>query len=398
MNPSSAGWIPKFIYEFEKKELSNDSQTLSQFYKALKRTGFLYGFSVKTLLKEPISTLKLTKEELTKVNLFHSLLAIYNIERPQGSSEEAIKLMVSFYQSLEKGKPGFFRKLSFTKSSSDNLERIISSRLQESNALIKTEVATLFTYALLFADVLAFQHYLRHPKGLKKYLETLEETLIQFSIWALQSKKKKNKYDLLVIEMVEESSQFLTSYQNTFQHDLILQLRDRTILEKQFVLDICCLAIWDDKQIDSQEIVFLKHISESLLLPNSNYENSIKSIKVFSEKNAQKINLFQYNHPVKQLYKQSTETVKLLILRNKNRLMKELMESGELVKLLSQSTLRELSPEEKHKVKDQLLDICKSIPSLTIFMLPGGSLLLPILVKLIPKLLPSAFHENRVDE
>ena len=78
--------------------------------------------------------------------------------------------------------------------------------------------------------------------------------------------------------------------------------------------------------------------------------------------------------------------------------MKELMESGELVKLLSQSTLRELSPEEKHKVKDQLLDICKSIPSLTIFMLPGGSLLLPILVKLIPKLLPSAFHENRVDE
>ena len=118
MNPSSAGWIPKFIYEFEKKELSNDSQTLSQFYKALKRTGFLYGFSVKTLLKEPISTLKLTKEELTKVNLFHSLLAIYNIERPQGSSEEAIKLMVSFYQSLEKGKPGFFRKLSFTKSSS----------------------------------------------------------------------------------------------------------------------------------------------------------------------------------------------------------------------------------------------------------------------------------------
>ena len=102
MNPSSAGWIPKFIYEFEKKELSNDSQTLSQFYKALKRTGFLYGFSVKTLLKEPISTLKLTKEELTKVNLFHSLLAIYNIERPQGSSEEAINSYITSHLITQK--------------------------------------------------------------------------------------------------------------------------------------------------------------------------------------------------------------------------------------------------------------------------------------------------------
>jgi len=43
------------------------------------------------------------------------------------------------------------------------------------------------------------------------------------------------------------------------------------------------------------------------------------------------------------------------------------------------------------------LDICKTIPSLTIFLLPGGAILLPLLVKLIPKLLPSAFDENRID-
>ena len=53
--------------------------------------------------------------------------------------------------------------------------------------------------------------------------------------------------------------------------------------------------------------------------------------------------------------------------------------------------------DEKSKVKEQLLDICKTIPSLTIFLLPGGAILLPLLVKLIPKLLPSAFDENRID-
>jgi len=40
-----------------------------------------------------------------------------------------------------------------------------------------------------------------------------------------------------------------------------------------------------------------------------------------------------------------------------------------------------------------LLDICKSIPAFTVFMLPGGALLLPLLIKAIPKLLPSAFRD-----
>ena len=67
------------------------------------------------------------------------------------------------------------------------------------------------------------------------------------------------------------------------------------------------------------------------------------------------------------------------------------------MKLLSQSTFRELTKGEKIKVKEQLLDICKTIPSLTIFLIPGGSLLLPILIKYIPSLLPSAFNENKID-
>ena len=65
--------------------------------------------------------------------------------------------------------------------------------------------------------------------------------------------------------------------------------------------------------------------------------------------------------------------------------------------LLAISTRRDLDEKEKKKVKNQLLDICKSVPSLTIFLLPGGSLLLPLLIKFIPKMLPSAFNENLYD-
>ena len=55
------------------------------------------------------------------------------------------------------------------------------------------------------------------------------------------------------------------------------------------------------------------------------------------------------------------------------------------------------SKAEKKRVKTQLLDICKSVPSLAIFMLPGGGVLLPLLIKFIPELLPSAFNDNRID-
>ncbi|MGJ8738978.1 LETM1 domain-containing protein, partial [Zobellia laminariae] len=86
------------------------------------------------------------------------------------------------------------------------------------------------------------------------------------------------------------------------------------------------------------------------------------------------------------------------ILRNSKRLQKELAESKELVFLISKSTIKDLTPEEKKKVQKQLIDIFKSIPSLAIFLLPGGAVLLPIFIKLIPKLLPSSFDENRIEK
>ncbi len=398
MNPSSSGWIQKFINEFGKKELIDAYPADSDFYEALKRTGFLYGFSVKPLLNKPISTLKLTKEELTKINLFHSLVYVHFLFRKSPSFENALEDISKFYKSIEKGKTNFLQKLRFTKSASDNVEAIIAARLHESNALIKSEAASLFTYAMLFSDVLAFAFYLQRPSRLKKYLDNLEKTLLTVSIWALYSKKQKNKYDVLVMEMVSETHEFSTAEAVTFDHHLIHWIKKGHILERRYVMEICCLAVWNDKQIDDDEKDFLAQVSVELGLDSEHWEKSMKQLEEFAQENTKKITLFEYSHPVRHLYKQSSNTVKLLVLRNKDRLLKELNESGELLLLLSQSTQRDLSPEEKHKMKEQLLDICKTIPSLTIFLLPGGSLLLPLLVKWIPTLLPSAFNENRIED
>ncbi|WP_445756245.1 LETM1 domain-containing protein [Polaribacter sp.] len=86
--------------------------------------------------------------------------------------------------------------------------------------------------------------------------------------------------------------------------------------------------------------------------------------------------------------------IKALLIRNKLRLYQELSQSKEAMLLIKKSTKTKLNPEEREKIKILLIDICKSIPALAVFLLPGGTLLLPILVKLIPDILPSAFQDD----
>ena len=94
----------------------------------------------------------------------------------------------------------------------------------------------------------------------------------------------------------------------------------------------------------------------------------------------------------------TVDEIKEAIQKNKKRLVKELDESKELVFLIRKSMTTSLTDIEKNKIKEQLLDICKAIPAFTVFMLPGGALLLPLLIKLIPDILPSAFREDDEEE
>ena len=82
--------------------------------------------------------------------------------------------------------------------------------------------------------------------------------------------------------------------------------------------------------------------------------------------------------------------------RNKDKFVNELKESKELIALIKKSTQQDLSKEEKEKVKTQFMDVLKSVPSVGIFLLPGGAILLPLILKIVPDLMPSAFKENEI--
>ena len=401
MNPSAPDWILKYLNLFEKKELVDFFENDHKFYNALKQTGFVYGVSVLTATKKSPGNLKLTKDELTKINLFHSLLFQFFQKYPEGSNEEAIADILSFYRFIEKGKTGFFYKFSMVQRPSNALEHILSARLQEANSLLKKNTITILTYSLLFLDVLVYKQWQKDPDLAKAYYIQKERNVLTACFYTLKSKKKKTKYDKLLIELFETSSEYLMDQSDfgstTFLENLNYLDNDSHSLEKRYMLDLCCLTVWEDLRLDETEHQFLQQLLITLNFSEDELHQSLNALISFSEKHSEKIFLFEYTNPIKKFYKQSATTVKLLIIRNKDRLTRELEESGELVILLGQSTIRDLTAEEKGKVKEQLLDICKTIPSLTIFLLPGGTVLLPLLVKFIPKLLPSSFHENRIE-
>ena len=401
MNPSASGWISKFLTQFSPEELLFDGFSHDRLYDHLKNSGFIYGVSVRTMLDSPVSSLKLTQLELAKVNLFHAMLWTVAGQEGKKATEEDLQKIIDFYHAIDRGRTGWLQRLTLSRKPESKLEQILSARLQEHNSLARNRSTSLLTYSLLYVDVLRFAYYLQDPEQESDYAGQLENTLISVALKALHAKEDKNKYDLQLLELVRDSLEHAHGYQGSITEmklSDIPYLKTATYREKRYFLDIAILAVWDDREMEEAEYRYLEELTEVLGLDPGILDHSIEDLVRFSQAHASKISLFDHTHPVRQFYNQSASTVRLLILRNRKRLAKELSESGELVVLLGQSTVRELNREEKRQVRTQLLDVCKSVPSLAIFLLPGGTVLLPLFMKLIPQLLPSSFDENRISD
>jgi CRISPR/Cas system CSM-associated protein Csm2 small subunit len=245
---------------------------------------------------------------------------------------------------------------------------------------------------------LAFQHYLNEGHIPEKYLKKIEETIVSIVTLALRTKTDKSQHDDLLIKLFEASVRYSKFSKVSNQNLETLELNYfKNDLEKYYLMDMAGLALWSDGVVENEEAYFLYTLAKTMSVSDDFVDLSIASTNDFITKHKADIPYFNYSNPAKHFYDHTTQLVVTLINRNKKRLSKEISQSKELMVLLAYSTQRDLNKEEKKKVKKQMLDICKTIPSLTIFLIPGGSLLLPILIKFIPQLLPSSFNENLED-
>ncbi len=390
MNPSALGWINKLLKEVEQNN-SFLNYNEEAFYNAIRSSGFIYGSNL-NIIAQVLDKKDLTEEELCKTNL---CLAFLYTHKNSTSKTPFIDSVINFYTGINEIKTSFFKELLGEKKSSEQLEKIIHKRTQiDANILTKN-----FNYfiinALLFIDVLAYQEFLKNNSISINYVKKLEAAIESISLDVLNSKATKNQYDESLIKLFESSLRYQNnarvSYNTAINHL-------KTTQEKYYILDLACMATWSDRTIDENEQLFLIQLGTDLNLRTSKITNAIEIVNQFYTTNKDNIALLSSKNIVKSFYNNSSKMVNKLISRNSKRLYQELKDSKELMILISQSTIRDLSNEEQKKVQEQLLDIFKSIPSLAIFLLPGGALLLPLVIKFIPKLLPSAFDDNRIEE
>ena len=398
INPSASGWIDKFLVGNQEHIIDFQDDYLA-FYESCRKSGFIYGYVVDIPLNEPIDSKKWSYDEITKVGFLNTLYAVFTLEHKSNSPTNFLISLYEFYKIIQPENLNFIKKMLPESSKSARLEQIIDERIQTNQNSLSKNFSHIITNALLFIDVIAYHYFLKNTDLPKDYLKNIESDCIKIVSLALTIKPHKSKYDELVIKLFENSIRY-TKFANVDTLDLeSLKLQKHTeLLERLYLLDIAQMALWSDQQLEKSEIVYLNAIRADLDLSHELLKNSIDSMDLFIKKYKDEIPFFNYSNPIKHFYDQANKNVTKLIIRNKDRLSKEIKESGELMQLLAKSTAKDLSKEEKKKVKKQLLDICKSIPSLTIFLLPGGSLLLPILIKFIPQLLPSAFNENLEDD
>ena len=389
MNPSALGWIKKLLKNLKESSLK-DLEPLV-FYKQLKDTGFIYGSNV-SLVDPSLSLPDLSEEERCKINL---LSTFYYAHQQLKSTRNFVQSVIDFYASVDEQKRSVLDGLFGEEKSEGLLEKIIHKRIHIDDNFITKNFNYFLINALLFTDILGYIYYLKGGTNTKKYLNTFESALDTIVFTVLESKTDKTDYDYNLIKLFENSLRTKSDIKlNCFE----VTKNITTPLEKRYIIDIVCMASWSDQYIDRNEYAYLSQLKSDLDIKTETLIQAIDDINLFYRAHRKDIAFLSSKNLAQSFYDNSSKLVTRLIKRNAKRLIKELSQSKEAMILLTQSTQRNLSEEEQKKIQNQLFDIFKSIPSLAIFMLPGGMLLMPLFVKFIPKLLPSAFDDNRIED
>jgi len=209
-----------------------------------------------------------------------------------------------------------------------------------------------------------------------------------------------------VIEKYIEQTRLTESEQNKLNLRILqpVKIEDihcsitSVIISRYMVEQLILLSLIDNQEA-WQEKEFIEKISLKLELTSEKLEQLYFSVAEFFSVHNERLEFLKNNAAARQFQDYMNDKVVKIVKKNVDNIMKEIGETKELSELLLKATTKPLTTEEKQKVQDQLIDVAKSIPALAIFALPGGGILLPILIKVLPfNILPSSFQDEPVSQ
>ena len=415
-SPGKKNWIKKFFSLVKQEEINLTAsfhQTEENHEELLRElcehTGILYGVPNKQLYTETYVG-SATRNEKLQVLLFESLLFIDRLQQKDAFNEDQfIARVIDFYQIKAHGFDKKWHHLISKMEETNHLESFLSDRIKVHSSYSKKNFwFNHLTNGFLYLDLIQFYQSVEKgkPKDEEQYNEWVEAILTLITSINYIHPEAGEYFDQTMFKNLTLSAELPLESINNIKLGAEQDKKQREAIE--IVSSEPMLAMFT-----FHFLVFLYHEYPSELFTDDSFLHKFGKLIGLSEEQTTEVfwecrkSMSEHSSEFYHLVTESESKILTTHLsrkyyrilgRNKDRLIQELKESKELVYLVRQSTLRELTPDEKEKVKTQSMDLMKSVPSIGIYLIPGGALWLPLVLKLIPDLLPSAFKENEVEE
>ena len=413
MNPGEKGWLKEYL-EFRQvllKDLTGEAKIAHHpehsLYRVIQPTGLMYGQPVgvtglpdsPTWDEKDRMKIQLAESLISSALLFHNK----SIQSPEDLSKVILKTLESigsFYNNIfpELATPSksFFGQ---KKSPLEVAEKILDKRIAHTSEFDTNFWVQLFHNSLLFLDVFIFGQWIhtnadRIVSDFFKYeREELRFSVVKVIACAAHANSTIEYEERRLLEFFLQSTELPLEKkreakqifdQGLVMEEINLPTNNSWILKKYF-LEIAILTIWADKRVEDSEIAFLKDLCKYLGFAEEDLDHSMLAIEGFVLEHWEKLNYLQNKQDFNQVSEQFIQRMAKVTGSHKNRLLKEVQESKELMELLRKTRAQELSETEKNRMQELLVATLKIIPSFVIISQPQKFLTLPILMKILPQ-------------
>ncbi len=415
LNPSKSGWIKKYLSLAKSGDISFKTDTafdpidLDNVQQKLAASGIIFGVFGKFIFLDYQEKFNWTQHEKLKLLYFESLLLLY-LQKSETSIDydDFIAQLESFFEHSASRELQKFWSINRWFKLPRNIEQTIHDRTRIPLSLDQNLLVSYLQNSLCYIDVTLFYEFLNSPETTDFRLLRTQKIQLTLStvVHALRADQYIDESENKLFQYFMSASDL--SHQEKQEFELLLRsgtslksLRDArkmNVLFRKYLFELAIFSSLSDTEFSSKERKTLNDLSNVFELSTKDINDSYDIVEQFTIDHEEIITKLKSKNSYERIFHRLSAKWSKLLLRNKDKVVKEIMESGELVALVKKSMNENLTAEEKTKVKTQFYDIIKTVPSLAIFMLPGGAFILPFVLKILPDLLPSAFRDNEVEE
>ena len=414
MTPHDKGWLKTYL-EFRKEllmDLTVETEKKSShpeysLYKIIQPTGLMYGQSVGELNfpQQDSWDHKDRMKVLLAESLISSSLLFY--DRPVSSHEELSNIILRTLESIGNFYNNIFPELATPtktlfgrkKSALELAEKILDKRIDHTTSYEGNFWATFFHNSLLFLDVFIFGQWIHtNADRIVADFFRYEREELRFSVVKViaaaahankviaPEEKRLFEFFLQTTELPSDrKKEALAIFAQGISMQQINLPSENSWILKKFFVEIAILTLWADKKVEEAELEFLKEFCHHFDFSDDELEHSMIAIEGFVLEHWEQLDYLQDKQDFQNVSDQFIQRVARLAEKNKTRLAHDLKSHDRMMHLLAKARGNDLTPEEKEKIRVELIDVLRAIPTFVIISLPQKFLTLPILLKILPK-------------